>query len=127
MDLENAVIKRCLQGTEAEYQGRLADAKALYWQAWEMAGDDYEACIAAHYVARHQATARETFRWNREALDRADAVTAASAATGGDNRVTAFYPSLYLNIGRAHELLGEMPEAERYYELAAALGAPHQE
>jgi hypothetical protein len=50
-------------------------------QAWEKRKDDYDACVAAHYVARHQ--------WNQESLDRADAVNAES--------VQGFYPSLYLN------------------------------
>jgi hypothetical protein len=37
----------------------------------------------------------------------------------GDDRVRGFYPSLYLNLGRSHEVLGHPAEASRYYELAA--------
>jgi len=33
--------------------------------------------------------------------------------------VDGFYPSLYLNIGWAHEDLGHRDEARTYYELAA--------
>ncbi|MCL4835068.1 MAG: hypothetical protein KJZ86_21680, partial [Caldilineaceae bacterium] len=58
------------------------------------------------------------FHWNREALDRAEAVD--------DERIQPFFPSLYLNMGRSYELLGEQTEAERFYALAAALGAVHQ-
>jgi len=90
----------------------------LYKQAWEAAKDDYEACIAAHYVARHQESPEETLRWNQEALVRADAV--------GDDRVRSFYPSLYLNMGQSHEALRHMAEARWYYELAAELGFIHQ-
>ena len=115
---ENPVIHLCILGTQAEFQGRVEQACKLYLQAWDLAANDYEACIAAHYLARFQDDPAETLRWNREALRRADAV--------GDERVATFYPSLYLNMGRSHELLGEQPEAEKYYALAAALGVVHQ-
>lgn len=118
MDTNNPVIALCVAGSRAELEGRRVDAYALYARAWETAQDDYEACIAAHYMARSTADPQEVFRWNREALDRAKAVN--------DGRVDSFYPSLYLNMGRSHELLGEQAEAERYYALAAALGAVHQ-
>ncbi len=57
-------------------------------------------------------------RWNQEALARADAV--------GDERVHNFYPSLYVNMGRSYEVLGNWAEARRYYKLAADLGLVHQ-
>ncbi|MBX3053067.1 MAG: hypothetical protein KF753_16410 [Caldilineaceae bacterium] len=118
MDTNNPVIALCMAGSRAELQGRRADAYALYAQAWHVAQDDYEACIAAHYMARGATDPQEVYRWNREALDRAEAVP--------DQRVQSFYPSLYLNMGHSHELLGEQAEAERFYALAAALGAVHQ-
>ena len=118
MDTNNPVIALCMAGSRAELEGRRSDAYALYAQAWDAAQDDYEAGIAAHYVARGAASPQEMLRWNREALIRAEAV--------GDERVDPFYPSLYLNMGRSHELLGEQAEAERYYALATALGAVHQ-
>ena len=117
MNPDNPVVKLCIAGTQAEFNGRIDAARALYRQAWEAAQDDYEACIAAHYVARHQPDPHETLRWNREALARAEAV--------GDGRVDSFYPSLYLNMGQSFERLGDEAEAQRYYEMAAALGVPH--
>lgn len=118
MDPNNPVIKLCIDGTRAEFEGRVADAQAIYQQAWDTAQDDYEACIAAHYVARHQATPAETLRWNQLALARADAVD--------DERVQGFYGSLYLNLGHFYELVGDQTAAQRYYALAAALGFVHQ-
>ena len=53
MDLNNLVVKLCAEGMQAEFAGKLDDARALFMQAWEQSQDDYEACIAAHYVARH--------------------------------------------------------------------------
>ena len=38
----------------------------------------------------------------------------------GDNRITGFFPSLYLNLGHSYETVGELDEARRYYSLALA-------
>jgi len=110
MDPNNPVIKLCVEGMRAETEGRNEDANNLFMQAWEASTDDYEACVAAHYVARHQSL-EDTLHWNQVALTRADAV--------GDKRVQGFYPSLYLNLGRSYEVLGNVAEAKRHYELAA--------
>ncbi|MEJ2600866.1 MAG: hypothetical protein P8Z00_21215 [Anaerolineales bacterium] len=50
--------------------------------------------------------------WNQEALQRAESL--------GDERIEAFYPSLYLNMGYSYEVLGDRDQAIRYYQLAAA-------
>ncbi|HSJ57732.1 MAG TPA: hypothetical protein VLC95_11160 [Anaerolineae bacterium] len=117
IDIDNPVIQLCLAGARAEFEGNPAQAHCLYLQAWDIARDDYEACIAAHYMARHQDSVQEVLRWNQEALARAEAV--------GDARVEAFYPSLYLNLGHSYELTGNRAEAEHYYALASALGFEH--
>lgn len=111
MDPNNPVVKLCVEGMRAEGDGRYADAAALFAQAWERAADDFEKCIAAHYVARHQDPAG-MLRWNRLALAYADAV--------GDQRVEGFYPSLHLNLGYSYEQLGNVAEARRWYALAGA-------
>lgn len=118
MDTDNPVIKLCIEGTRCEFEGRKNAACELYSQAWDAAGNDYEACIAAHYMARCTDSPEEIFYWNKLALDRAGAVE--------DDRVKDFYPSLYLNLGRSYELLGNAAGAKKYYELAARLGVPHQ-
>jgi tetratricopeptide (TPR) repeat protein len=118
MDLDNPVIKLCIEGTRAEFEGRIEDARALFMRAWEASRDDFDACVSAHYVARHQEEPEETLRWNQEALNRARAVK--------DGRVQDFYPSLYLSLGHSHEMLGHQAEAQRYYQLAAELGVVHQ-
>lgn len=114
----NPVIKLCIEGTQAEFAGRPGEAFKLYWQAWESAADDFEACIAAHYVARSQATPEDKLRWNQEALKRAEAAE--------PDRVKGFFPSLYVNLGHSYELLGNMAEANRYFDLAGGLGNIHR-
>lgn len=118
MDSNNPVIQLCISGTRAEFEGRYNVAYSHYQQAWNVAQNDFEACIAAHYLARFQETPEEKLRWNQVALEHAKVVTGQS--------VDEFYPSLYLNLGYAHEQLGQLDEAEHYYALAAALGFPHQ-
>jgi len=118
LDLENPVIKLCLEGTRAEFEGRVEVAHALYQQAWEASKDDFEACVGAHYVARFQTNPEDILFWNQESLNRAKIVN--------DDRVKDFYPSLYLNLGHSYELLGNQPEAQIYYDLAAELGITHR-
>ena len=118
MDLTNPVIQLCVEGTRAEFEYRNEDARILYKQAWEARKDDYDACIAAHYVARFQESVEDSLHWNHLALMHANAVN--------DEMVKDFYPSLYLNLGRSYELLGDQVEAQRYYALAAELGVVHQ-
>jgi len=112
MDPNNPVVQLCVAGMKAEAEGRGDAALRLFVQAWEERHDDFDACIAAHYVARDQKTPEEALRWNQESLDRANTVN--------DERTDGFYPSLYLNMGKAHEDLGNREEARGFYELAAA-------
>ncbi|MEU8760088.1 hypothetical protein [Streptomyces sp. NPDC048659] len=108
---ENTVVRLCAQGMQAEAEGRDARARELFLQAWEAAEDDYDACVAAHYLARHQPTPQETLRWNQECLNRADKV--------GDDRVRGFYASLHGNMARAHRDLGQIEQAREHFESAA--------
>ncbi|MGY0058958.1 hypothetical protein ACWY4P_20790 [Streptomyces sp. LZ34] len=112
MDPENPVVRLCVQGMTAETEGRNEDAHALFQRAWDTAADDYEACVAAHYLARHQPTPEETLRWNQECLGRAGAVN--------DDRVRGFHASLHLNMCTAYRALGEPDKAREHLALAAA-------
>jgi hypothetical protein len=115
VDADNPVVRLCVEGMKAEGAGRPDEARALFARAWDARSDDFEACIAAHYLARHQPTPADTLAWNRRALDLADAVA--------DERVRGFHPSLYLNLAHSHEQLGDLAEARRFYDLAAAASA----
>jgi tetratricopeptide (TPR) repeat protein len=116
---ENPVIQLCIEGARAEFERRLTDAHACYVRAWELAQNDFEACIAAHYVARGQSDPADALHWNQVALRRAQAAEAA--------RVAAFWPSLYLSLGGAYATLGDHAQAQHYFEQAAGLGFVHQQ
>ncbi len=111
MDLDNPVLRLCQDGMRAEAEGRPGEARALFLEAWERRGDDYEGCVAAHYMARVQEDPREFLRWNREALRHADAV--------GDERVAAFYPSLHVGVAMACERLDDPDGARAAFARAA--------
>ncbi|MEO8288740.1 MAG: hypothetical protein ABI670_20160 [Chloroflexota bacterium] len=113
MNTGNPVIELCTQGIQAEMAGNAAEALDLYMQAWNLRMDDYDACVAAHYIARHQESPQEMLRWNQASLDHARAVN--------DSRVLEFYPSLYLNMGRTYELLGQQHAARDCYALAGSV------
>jgi len=111
MDLDNPVIRLCADGMQAEQEGRAAEARALFDRAWAIRASDYDGCVAAHYVARHQDTEEEALRWNEEALQLAERV--------GDDRIAGFLPSLLLNLGRSCEVLGDLARARACYDRAA--------
>jgi hypothetical protein len=113
-DPNNKVIQLCSQGMEAEFAGNIGQAHALFQQAWDLAKDDFEAFTAAHYLARHQEDPNEMLKWNVEALNRAVAIR--------ESGIKEHFPSLYLNVARSHETLGNMSEAGDYYRLAADSG-----
>jgi hypothetical protein len=101
IDLTNRVVALCAEGMAME--GSPADAMRLFEQAWASRSDDFEAAIAAHYVARHQPTPADTLRWNALAVHHAELVP--------DGRAAGFLASLYLNLADAHEKVGERESA----------------
>ena len=64
MDTSNPIIQLCLAGARAEFEHRPETARSLYQRAWEARRDDYDACVAAHYVARFQESPAEFLHWN---------------------------------------------------------------
>lgn len=99
MDPENPIVRLCVEGMRMEAEGNSEVARSHYQRAWDTAADDYEACIAAHYLARQQENDHEALHWNQEAIRRAEAAD--------DERMESFYPSLYLNMGKSYEEAGE--------------------
>jgi hypothetical protein len=76
----------------------------------------YEASMAAHYVAHLEPNPATALAWDFEALRRGLM----------DDRATEFMPSLYVSLGGSYERMGDVVEAERYFDLAAELGLVHQ-
>ena len=101
-DPDNPVVELCAAGMLVD--GEPAKALALFEQAWAARRDDFDAAIAAHFVARHQPTPRATLEWNERALEHADAVP--------DGRAVPLLPSLCLNLGESYRNAARYDEAE---------------
>jgi hypothetical protein len=108
IDASNPVVALCAEGMARE--GTPEVARELFERAWSLRQDDYDACIAAHFVARHQPTPGGTLEWNQRALRHAEAVA--------DDRVRDFLPSLLLNLGDSLLASGRVAEARSVAEQA---------
>ena len=116
-DVSNPVVALCVAGVQVE--GTPAEALALYDQAWAARTDDFDAAIAAHYVARLQLSAALTLHWNEVALHHADALH--------DDRLNSLLPSLCLNLAESYRIAGRDADAravaQRAHDAVDALPA----
>lgn len=116
-DPANPVIKLCADGMALEGSNPI-EAARLFAAAWDMARTDLENFTAAHYLARHQPTITDKLHWDVTALQHALCIA--------DGSVNGALPSLYLNIGKCQEDLGELDKARANYAsgLQAASALP---
>jgi tetratricopeptide (TPR) repeat protein len=108
----NNVVKLSLQGMHMEENGKPEEASKLFHQAWNEATDDLEKFIAAYYIARHQKNVADKLKWLETALEFALKINNGS--------VKSAFPTLYSNIGKCHEELGDADKAKKNYELATS-------
>ena len=104
LDPENPVVALCAAGMTAG--GDAAAASEFFTRAWARRADDFDAAVAAHYLARTQPTAAEKLDWDARAVGHAEAALAA-----GDGRVRGLLASLYLNLGDGLLAAGRRHEA----------------
>ncbi len=109
-DPENPIVQLCGNGMLLEGEGKPEEAAQLFQEAWQKAANAQEKFIAAHYVARHQPDTAAKLKWDTTALDFALQIAG--------EEIKATYPSLYLNIGKCHEDLGDPQNARKNYQLA---------
>lgn len=106
----NNVVKLCIQGMDMEENGRPGEAGKLFLQGWNEATNDFEKFLAAYYVARHQETVTAKLKWLETALEHALKVN--------DDTVRSAFPSLYLNIAKCYEDLGDTAKSKENSQLA---------
>lgn len=112
LDPDNSVVKLCAEGMNKETQGENEKASLLFEKAWNEASNDQERFIAAHYLARHQKDVDSKLKWDHLALDLALKIEDAS--------MKAYFPSLYLNVAKCYEDLGNLELAKINYDLASS-------
>ena len=108
----NNVVRLCLRGMDLEGKGDFEEASRLFVQAWNEATNDFERFLAAHYVSRHQKLLTDRLKWLETALHLALKIN--------DDSIRAAFPSLYSNIAKCFEQLGDPDNAKRNYELATS-------
>jgi hypothetical protein len=114
MRIDSVTAQLCRAGTQAEFERRIDDARALFRQAWDAAIDDYDQAIAAHYIGHIEPDPRSALAWHLRALEAADR----------DDRTQEIRASLLVALGGCYETLG-MPEAADHFAAAGALGIVH--
>ena len=97
IDPTNPVVALCAEGMASD--GTPVEALRLFERAWAMRRDDYDAAIAAHFMARHQPTPATRLHWNALAVRHAEAVE--------DGRAAGLFASLYLNLADAQADAGD--------------------
>src|ERR1051325_11267249 len=109
IDPSNPVVALCAAAMACE--GETETARRLFQEAWAARRDDYDAAIAAHYLARHQPTPDATHHWNALAVAHAERVPR--------DRISELLPSLYLNHASSLATLEQLAAARRALDLAA--------
>lgn len=107
---DNKVVQFCATGMDLEGQGKLAEASHHFEEAWNFASTDFEKFTAAHYMARHQKSISDKLNWDKTALRHALNIN--------DDGIKETLPSLYLNIGKCYEDLGDFENAKNNYKAA---------
>jgi rifampin ADP-ribosylating transferase len=116
-DPNNAIIKLCMSGMGLEDSGNSEDAITMFHKAWHEATDDYERFIASYHLARIRKSITDKLKWMETSLQ--------CALKINDDNVKSAYSTLYLNIAKCYEELGDSANAKRNYELSnSAKGAP---
>ena len=113
LDLTNPVIALCAEGMAVG--GDAAAASEYFARAWAARRDDFDAAVAAHYMARQQPAPAERLTWDARAVTHAEA-----ALSIGDARVPSLLASLYLNLGDALLTAGRAADARDAVERAEA-------
>lgn len=106
----NNIIKLCIQGMDMEEKDKPEEAGRLFLQAWNEAANDFEKYTAAFYVARHQKNISGKLSWLETAL--------MFALQVNNDSVKAALSSLYLNIVKCYEDLGDFDNANKNNQLA---------
>jgi tetratricopeptide (TPR) repeat protein len=113
----NTVIKLCMSGMSLEDSGNIEGAADMLQKAWKEAKDDYDRFIAAYHLARQQRSIEDKLKWLEKAIQ--------CALNINDDDVKSAYPTLYSDIAKCYDELGDCDNAKRNYDLSASYkGAP---
>lgn len=110
----NPIIQRCMQAMDLAEKGQPEAAAAVFLQAWNEAGNDFEKFIAAHFLARYQLDNCNRLTWLHTALQHGLNVNS--------DAVRSALPSLYTNMAQCYTTLGDTDNERTYRRLAVSAG-----
>jgi hypothetical protein len=113
-DPKNPIVQLCIQGLDMEGKEKPEEANRLFLQAWNEATTDFEKFMAAHHVARQQKNVGDKLKWLETTLQFALKVN--------NHAVNGALPSLYANLAKCYEDLGDLENAKKNHDLASAAG-----
>ena len=108
----NHIVKLCLQGMALEENGKPGEASRLFLQAWNEATNDHEKFFAAYYLAQRQSNVADKLKWLETALQFALHIN--------DDSVKSAFHSLYSNIAKCYEELGDVDNAKKNHDKASS-------
>ena len=113
------------EGLKLSQRGERKAARRIFAEVWvdigEESGDPLHRCALAHAMADVQDDASEELVWDLRALDAAELITEERAVEAGvQGSVTAFYPSLHLNVAECYRKLGALDLARAHVERGRA-------
>jgi tetratricopeptide (TPR) repeat protein len=109
-DPRNKIVQLCIQGMDLEEKGKSEEALKVFLQAWNESTNSFEKFLAAYYIARNQKNSSDQLQWLETALHNALEVNDQSALSA--------LPSLYSNIAKCYQELGDSENATINDELA---------
>lgn len=90
--------------------GKSEEAGVIFFQAFDDAENDFERFLAAFFVAKNQENVSDKLKWFETALQFALKINDAAAMSA--------LPTLYSNIAKWYEELGDSDNAKKNYKLA---------
>jgi tetratricopeptide (TPR) repeat protein len=109
-DPRNKIVQLCIQGMALEENGKSDEANKIFLQAWNESTNDFEKYLSAHFIARLQKNVREKLKWLQTCLEFALKVN--------NDSVKGALSSLYSNIAKCYDELGDQENAGKYLKLS---------
>lgn len=109
------------RGQAGERAAARQELESMWAEVERGAGDDFDRCVIAHFLADLQDDDRDELLWDERALAAVGGVSDERVReVHGSLRVRGFLPSLYLSVADDHRRLGDPGRAREFLEKARA-------
>lgn len=109
-DPKNKIIKLCMLGMGMEAKGNSKEGSKLFLQAFNEAENDFEKFIAAYHIGKYEKDILDRLKWMETSLE--------YGIKSNDDSVKSAFATIYLNIAKSYEELGDYDKAKINQELS---------